>query len=267
MTNDVNTFAPDHLYKFRSLKDSGDFRKLEQILLDDTVYFANPSSLNDPFECRPAFDYNATKAQARADCNRLANAQQTGVSRAERRATGKRMAKLPFRGAKNLAAQLAMEEAYYTVANGMGMFCASARKDEVLMWSHYADSHLGIGLEFISDGRLLGEAQRVKYATLRPVLPHFIRLPKNETIERALLTKSMQWEYEEEWRAFRVEGPGLVSFPPAELTGIIYGALTPSFVIERIRQILSQRRQPLIEYRAHIARQTFTIDIDKFTRT
>lgn len=91
------------------------------------------------------------------------------------------------------------------------VLCLSAKSDNLLMWSHYADAHRGIalGIRRVKE-RFTDTAKPVEYKDARPVfLSAYDRvmrftgqerpLPKTAVWELAL-TKSTCWEYEEEWR-------------------------------------------------------------------
>ena len=56
-------------------------------------------------------------------------------------------------------------ESLQSNVDASGVLCLSECHDDILMWSHYGDSHRGICLEFkATNTALFGEAQRVKYA-------------------------------------------------------------------------------------------------------
>jgi Protein of unknown function (DUF2971) len=94
--------------------------------------------------------------------------------------------------------------------------CAEA--ENPLLWSHYADSHRGVALEF--DASFTAEvpfvaAKPVKYCKRVPRVysrKHFIESALNLNLisdaERTLLplvmTKSLEWSYEKEWRIVRM---------------------------------------------------------------
>ena len=75
-------------------------------------------------------------------------------------------------------------------------------RDSLLMWSHYAASHKGFLIGFDSRQDILAiDSQhrhkgKVLYTDERPSKPTFEELSNDEL----LLTKSKEWEYEQEWR-------------------------------------------------------------------
>ena len=94
------------------------------------------------------------------------------------------------------------------------------------MWSHYADNHQGICLEFESE--ILAEsfklnAYEVSYSESIPS-------PNSNGLGDYLLNKSKDWSYEKEVRFYEIISPwengsavGKRQFDPAALTGVIFG--------------------------------------------
>jgi Protein of unknown function (DUF2971) len=67
-----------------------------------------------------------------------------------------------------------------------------------LMWSHYADNHQGVCLEFAVEDPLFGFAQEVMYLSSYPQwAPHSLMSTDEPSV---LLTKSDDWQYEHEYR-------------------------------------------------------------------
>lgn len=102
----------------------------------------------------------------------------------------------------------AIESSIHTALNSkIGILCLSESEepDNLLMWSHYADSHEGFAIEFDpahsyfdqrrSNSDDLRYLTKVKYQSDRPKLEF-------NTIDNfgEFLVKSIQWEYEQEWR-------------------------------------------------------------------
>ena len=102
----------------------------------------------------------------------------------------------------------------------------SAERDNLLMWSHYADCHRGICIEFKTTvGTLFGcDLLDVVYAPDYPKL-NVCDKPDVEFVKQCVRTKSVDWAYEEEWRIIYTE-TGPQSFRPEdeELRGVIFGA-------------------------------------------
>ena len=115
----------------------------------------------------------------------------------------------------------------------------SERNESISMWSHYADHHRGVCLEFAtSNPGIVSRAEPVRYEESLPkFLPvdqwgdFFLGLGEPDfmgLLRQYLLRKSPEWEYEREWRVFFPNsGPDElfinVKFRPEDLTGIFLG--------------------------------------------
>ncbi len=98
-----------------------------------------------------------------------------------------------------------------------GIFCASKRYDNYLLWAHYAEKHQGAVLEFSPNAEkdsMLILAEDVEYTNNRPYLyeSHKDFLIKSmfrktedilaEYTKKITKTKSLEWAYEEEIRLY-----------------------------------------------------------------
>lgn len=138
----------------------------------------------------------------------------------------------------------------------IGVLCLTDKIDNLLMWSHYADSHKGFAIEFDSNNNFFnrslnekdyfGFLQKVIYSENRSnfILSASINFS-------ALLTKGIEWNYESEWRkmdrlknATTIYGVGatavhLFEFPKAAIIKIIFGSKLSDSKKSEIRQILN----------------------------
>lgn len=126
------------------------------------------------------------------------------------------------------------------IAHALHVCCFSANSSSLLMWSHYADHHRGVILEFESDGppSLLRGVRQVRYVD---DFPHEDDLEESaasnlgrprkperaqEILDQMLFTKSTEWSYEAEWRVLLSASEELVSyraFPDKSLVSIHVG--------------------------------------------
>lgn len=93
------------------------------------------------------------------------------------------------------------------IAKRFRILCCSHREDSILMWSHYAEQHRGMVIEFdlaqmIPGVDLSGEAYDVHYRSSPPSVPalHADMDSFEEALIRVLTTKALEWSYEEEVR-------------------------------------------------------------------
>lgn len=147
----------------------------------------------------------------------------------------------------------------------IGLLCFSKDWRNPLLWSHYADKHNGLALEF-----------EVSEKNLREVIYHPERLSdiqdeltrtkiKEEDVYRLLTTKYNGWDYEEEVRTFVplsdcISEKKMHFFPfdeEHELKGVVHGALC-QVPVREIARILPSGRQ-LTVTKARLAFKTFSI--------
>jgi hypothetical protein len=127
---------------------------------------------------------------------------------------------------------------------GSGVFFTSKSKHSLLMWSHYADHHREVVFKFFPDkarDSALLISKPVKYTRERPLIyrtpedliRNAIMMPLLESVkqmtERLIYTKSVEWQYEEEYRLviprFILAGKTneMLWFYPEELTAVYFG--------------------------------------------
>lgn len=185
---------PFSLFKFRAID-----KRLIESLINQTLYFATPDKLNDPFDCRIDL--------------------QKALIRAEMSATGKRRAFL-----SSFLATPEFFRNWRATFDKMGV-CSFSEETiegtlmETLMWAHYADDHRGVRLKYqFRAAFLMGDmataqeivtSQNVEYLddSLVPWLaenaPMDMTEFAKELAKRYLRTKSPAWAYEQEARIIR----------------------------------------------------------------
>ena len=147
-----------------------------------------------------------------------------------------------------------------------GILCLSQIKNDILMWSHYANSHKGVVIEIdskillqsITSSRSGGSIKPVKYEKDYPKV-QFFKNPAG-VADKWFLTKYIKWEYEKEWRA--IHKPGLIQFPKEIIKSVYFGA---KFDLKKqdfwIKQIIDSGIHPQF-YQAKLNRSSYIIDFD-----
>jgi hypothetical protein len=88
------------------------------------------------------------------------------------------------------------------------IFCISKNEKSILMWSHYAQSHQGVVIEFLPSHEL-SNLKKVKYLLEMPEKSEHPFTYKDDKDfwkiydDNLVLTKSDCWVYEQEWRAIK----------------------------------------------------------------
>lgn len=248
MTSSART--PTRLYKYRAF-DS----RLVDILVEDKVFFAEPSTFNDPLDTRPEVEPDLDNPELEEVLERLTTARISS----EMTAAAKR---IRYRGPKTLAhiedhtrrevklllrdiAYQATDPTYEELApfpqqrllamhiarelqrqHERGVLSLGARYDSVLMWSHYGDQHRGVCIGYSMHRLSKVVPQPVRYGGNRLIPASRIRAMLNgdqdarALVDRdALLRKAADWRYEKEWRVLSTKG---LTDSPLELREVIF---------------------------------------------
>jgi hypothetical protein len=212
---------------------------LEKTLRDQKIRCSDPSSLNDPWDCRPWFDYrpmaeDPAKLEAMLDNFRNTDfADQPARPKFEDRIRNNPDELRKFLGG--------LSQSFQREICKRRIYCLTPDACSVLMWSHYAENHRGICLEFHLGNGLFLRARKVIYCSAYPIwVPQEMRA----TADQAILTKSKDWEYEQEWRLIgspeypegdplKPEGDYL-RLPPRALKAVIAGCEADYEAVERV---------------------------------
>lgn len=128
-------------------------------------------------------------------------------------------------------------ERYVEFLYRIGVCCFSEEDDNILMWSHYADSHRGIVVSFDPFVGYWGgnNFHRVSYSDERVKMITPSNLNANGFVESLITTKAKCWEYEKEWRYIKYEAQKCPSIDvPIEGSGvkkIYYETIKPESIV------------------------------------
>ncbi len=85
-----------------------------------------------------------------------------------------------------------------------GVISFTESKSNLLMWSHYADGHKGLVLEFNPQNNFFNDLNRVKYdSVISDHILNSINIDDNDTFFKLFYIKSDEWIYEKEHRIIR----------------------------------------------------------------
>ena len=162
------------------------------------------SALNDPFEFEMVLsDSYENMINASSDALYAEIDKDLGRTKEERMAQWAQSN--ADRGIKGVSLTEAVREAYKV---SLGVLCLTRTQRHLLMWSHYADGHRGMLLEFdeghpsfrrsIPATQFQGRLVPVTYSdTHFPVKSH-----SADDFANSLSTKALEWAYEQEVRMF-----------------------------------------------------------------
>jgi hypothetical protein len=152
---------------------------------------------------------------------------------------------------------------WFNYLNENRIFCMSENYDNLLMWSHYADSHKGVVIRFKVIPEIqsaFSAASPVIYSERPPSLGTFddifyktigaVDQDISELNKKYSLTKSEIWRYEKEWRfTLKQRDPtknyDLLEIDPREIDGVILGCKIEDEIKNDI--LIATRKYPEIE--------------------
>ena len=259
---------PAKFYKYRAINPN-----TEAIFTRNQLYFAPPTAFNDPFDSafHVVMEGRANQMvveslafqQIRRDRPEFSlreaveAAQQVGAAIVEQRLE-------EFRA-------ISVEKLARDTNDMVGILSLSEKNDDLLMWSHYADCHRGICLEFsTSQPSFFQGALPVNYGDEFPAL-NLHEIVLDETLRNTapwMLMKARQWEYEKEWRVLDFEcGPGPKAFPRDALTAVVLGCRITDEYRKKVSSWLQTRGCNTVLYQARQVAGHFRLSIEPLPST
>lgn len=198
-------------------------------------WFANPSSFNDPFDCALTIAHDGLEESVR---HAVRVAIRDGLLDAGTvPADGYRASP------RDAVAYREFRERLEWLFNNVGILCITEVPDDLLMWSHYANSHRGFCLGFErTEQNILGrQARPVVYQDDYPRLTaaNFDKKTNPNSADVLWLTKSTHWAYEREWRLIEPEGNKLCHLD-VRVTTVMCGMRMPREDRARLREALAE---------------------------
>lgn len=217
------------------------YRPINNYTLDELnkkyLWFSNPNDFNDPFDGVTFFDgkfsdsfvKNIFKAAVKGDSKALACIDENFYNYTM---------EPELRNVLNSRVQATVSHEF---SKFMKLCCFSKVKNEILMWSHYADNHRGICLEYDSKLIRLDRETKLFIYPIKYSSDVAIGNFENDVVSAAILAytqKYKKWEYEEEFRAIITSDENKININPAALKSITFGCCTPLSQKKEIRDIL-----------------------------
>lgn len=285
---------PRRLFKYRG------FSNLTlSTVVDDVVYFADPTTFNDPLDTKPALATDLPREALQTILGRLIEER----TAAEMSAAAKT---IRYRGPKTLdhiarqsrkAAERLLADVRYNATNpdyevddpeqfllgqyiqeellrryNKGLFSLAERANCPLMWSHYGDQHRGVCLGYSVPDAAVPDVHKVRYGGSRLVQASAVAamlegddVARRGVDEAVLLRKAKPWAYEREWR---LVGPRGEQDSPLELEEVIFGMRCAPSVMYAVIQALARRDRPVRFFEIREQRDSFllvkrSVDIDE----
>ena len=189
---------PKFLYKYRSWED----KYHQRIITHQEIYFAQPSSFNDPFDGNIPTRWDLLTY---ADCLQKNLELVQAFHKDKTIKIQKQMAKQITDSKTLWHPDTIKKESKEDIAKWdkmIGLLSLSEKEDDILMWSHYSDFHKGFVVGFYTDSLFrdydfdfLG---KVHYQANYPTISGHD--DTDERFKKKFFTKSSAWSYENEWR-------------------------------------------------------------------
>jgi hypothetical protein len=259
---------PSKLYKYSSFGAN-----TLRVLTRDQVYYANPRVFNDPLDCNPTIevDIEATEA-AKIFVKMLTD--QNGRSEALRRLAGLRQKSrecAEFYGDSNVEAfyldmlRSELADQLGTEMSRFGVLSLGVKWDCPLMWSHYADHHRGVCIEYSTEEHMCTDIRPICYTKPRLIKLSLLVDWKVNVSHRAadeirsiyFFNKAKPWKYEHEWRVLNSQ-VGLED-SPFHIKAIYFGLRCEEVVITAIVKLLANDHRSIKFYRVHAASDVFKL--------
>jgi hypothetical protein len=234
-----NNSVPGRLFKYRVANEF-----LFRLLSNKEIYHAGVESFNDPLEGIKAYTFEFSADDIGAFFDSLSS---HVTDESTRQAQCRQLIEHYSRHSEKFEEEVRRH--FLNDLEQFGISCFTAKYDNFLMWTHYADDHRGVCLEFdfskevesfkVGDfdpsNSYLFCMRKVEYGGAVPVVN--LRDLFSERFS-PIYHKCQRFDYEEEYRSIRVK-VGAYSFVPACLRGVFMGLNTPPETIDRIKQTLT----------------------------
>lgn len=222
---------PRLLYKYKSYSEG----HLTDFIVNSVFYLSSFNEFNDPYDCKSKAVFSKSGKDRIKYLKALKKVNKTNYSKSKQMY-------------RDLAGPIELEKGLKVARQGIiestGIHSFSTKRKNLLMWSHYSNSHRGVCLIFDTarDPDVFSNALPITYSHEYPVIEH-PNFQSKELITKSFLTKALEWGYEDERRIVlqnRVRQK--LYFDPKSLFGIILGIKTTAEDVRMIKRLLGARK-------------------------
>jgi hypothetical protein len=247
------------------------------VLLENKLYFSRPQDFNDPWDCKPFFNLTSF-----VGLKKFIIEKQIEFGPPMTRNERKKLEKLLHQ--KLSAMDLAKLSESLTgsiqaiIHKRYRVFCLTPNGNNELMWSHYAAQHRGIAIEFDSTQPLFIYALGVDYQEHYPVRDFSVDDGKEESLT-LMLTKSLSWRYEEEYRLIGHEDPniidpilprtrnGIIGFQGDLIKSVVLGIRAGSETKDAVAAMIKKAKSPIVLKQAIQSPNSYKIEFETIDLT
>jgi hypothetical protein len=233
--------CPDLLFKYRDISNLLHLETLTEL----SIFLPSANKFNDPFDCKIPLEYIKLETDEELRRNFARKLIMMHGSVEEKNEIENHVER--FMEKKHLSNKdelFQFEENDIKKLNEFGIFSVSTIPNNLLMWSHYANSHKGICIGF--NAKKLYDI--CNFSMLGPVTyfdkyPNMSLLRDNEDLlYNQLYNKSLDWYYEKEFRYIKINGANTkVQFTSDIIEEIYIGCLTSPADLILIKQLRKEK--------------------------
>lgn len=218
---------------------------LLKLLINNTLWFSDPATFNDPFDCRYIIDAEPSMMCLLQFYHKKSNISNFSAF----------IKDFIFPTRERYLKDLEQHHFINSFSMQHGICCFSEKYNHRLMWAHYADEYKGVCLIFdqqlqVDDMFYQFSGSKVQYSNNK--VKKFFDGSGIFEVTDIFYTKNKQWSYENEVREHRTFEKGeknrVVSFDPKSLVGIIFGAKMQNETKRSIIDIVSNMHKYNIEF-------------------
>ena len=231
------------LYKFRSIEngDEKSISKVRSILVESKLFLSAPDTFNDPFDMSARMTFEGTPQEKRRRVEKMVRRQEPQLTKRQRNQLIS-----DFLARPDIASTRLLQLAQDVNRDVTGVFCFAGDPRNILMWSHYANNHKGICIQFdrSQDIELAFGAFPVNYSDAKkfPTL-NWASDSASENV-KACLKKSADWSYECECRLVKpLSANTVMGIDPQAVVGVILGCQMDLTTRATVFALLEERRK------------------------
>jgi len=211
---------PETIFRYRPISVNSLYE-----ISTSSFYLSKPEDFNDPFDCD--FFWKEHSNEDKKDHVLFFGNEISEISLGE------------LETAKSL-----FEKDLAKEVSNLGVTCFTTDPCNPLMWSHYADGHKGLCIEYKREGILRSEEfKRVKYDRDKKLVWNSLDLGKdlarlNDFFDDVVFRKLSYWAYEKEWRFMGIRPEDRLVHMSSPVVSVIFGLKCSQKEIDQVLNII-----------------------------
>jgi hypothetical protein len=236
-----NNWVPKTLYKYRNWHDE----KHQSIIKENSIWIPDAADFNDPFDCNIPMDYSSIsggKKMMERLYKIIVTPEKNGkVPNLYDEAVQRQLFENRFSNPDFISDFRKAVVKEHKRRNGI--FSLTPINNNILVWSHYANSHKGfcVGFDTVKLFKSLSfTGAYVAYQSKYPIVSPFEE--SDSQWQKMVFTKSNHWEYELEYRLILAKVTNqLIEINPDVYSEIIFGERMLEADKNEIRKVLVEK--------------------------